>query len=289
MKEALFKMQNQKGFVYQFVFVVFGIVALYLGHLFGLVLQKFIHRLGYGRLRSLQKTSAGNDSDDDDDKLQKQYRIGLLFLIGGQIVYFVVLALSVVLILKIIGIKRSAIIAAVGAGSIAVGFAFQGILNDVAAGIVLTLSNAYSVGDLVELKGTMGRVIAFDLLYTTLQDYYDLNIIKVPNRVVQTSVVINHSRIPVRSAGFNLMISNRNNVNDMDLVLKIIQEAVLQHPKVLQEPPLDISVRRMDKSGTGITVLPYVKTEDWPDAVYQIQTLVRTALQKNNILLGQRE
>ena len=96
----------------------------------------------------------------------------------GSLVFFVGLIAVLVASLSALNISLGFIATIVGALVVALGFALQESLGDLAAGIMLALFRPYKVGDEVEINGESGKVMCLDLFTTTLVtvDYLELHI-----------------------------------------------------------------------------------------------------------------
>jgi moderate conductance mechanosensitive channel len=64
---------------------------------------------------------------------------------------------------------------------LAVGFGSQGLVQDVVIGVTLIFSDAFNVGDIVEISGQVGRVEKVGLRFTTLVNFIGQTVY-VPNR-----------------------------------------------------------------------------------------------------------
>jgi small-conductance mechanosensitive channel len=73
----------------------------------------------------------------------------------------------------------------------ALGFGAQYLVRDVIAGAFILIENQYSVGDAIEINGTVATVEDVTLRSTRLRDYRG-RLLFVPNG--ETRIVINHSR-----------------------------------------------------------------------------------------------
>jgi moderate conductance mechanosensitive channel len=64
---------------------------------------------------------------------------------------------------------------------LAVGFGSQGLVQDVVIGLTLIFSDAFNVGDVVEISGQVGRVEQVGLRFTTLTNFLGQTVY-IPNR-----------------------------------------------------------------------------------------------------------
>merc|ERR1719382_902841 len=87
-------------------------------------------------------------------------------------------------------ISTTSFIAVLSMCSLAIGLALQGLLKDLAAGVMLLIFRKYEVGDLVDFAGVYGRVVEIALFETVVRSL-DNKTITVPNS--QIKVVTNLS------------------------------------------------------------------------------------------------
>ncbi len=81
------------------------------------------------------------------------------------------------------------IFAALGVGSVAIGFAFKDILQNLLAGLLLLIRRPYKRGDQIIVKGYEGTVEQIESRATILKTYDGLQVI-IPNSDVYTSPVV---------------------------------------------------------------------------------------------------
>ena len=85
-----------------------------------------------------------------------------------NLLYGVLIALLIVTALQVAGVPSAPLVAALGAGGLAIGLSLQGSLSNLAWGVLLALFRPFRVGDFVEVGGMMGTVDAINLMYTQL-------------------------------------------------------------------------------------------------------------------------
>jgi len=123
-------------------------------------------------------------------KLQK--RFGRTLIEGSaQILYGMTLVLGVYISLTIIGIDLTGVAVLAGACSVGIGFGFQAIFTNFAAGLILLFEKKIQIGDVIELSdGKTGVVEEIHLRYTLLCTDEKRGII-VPNSEMIVKTVIN--------------------------------------------------------------------------------------------------
>lgn len=114
--------------------------------------------------------------------------IGLLL---GRLGYFAVVAIGAVWILAIFDIPLTALVAALGAVSLAVSLALQDILKNLVAGLYLLVEKPFRIGDRLVVRTFDGTVESVDVRTTALRTATGERVL-VPNAVLFAEVLVNH-------------------------------------------------------------------------------------------------
>lgn len=112
-----------------------------------------------------------------------------------RLVFVVILVIGIAVALsQFAGIKRlaTAILASSAVIGLVVGFAAQRSLANMVAGIILAVAQPVRIGDRVTFEETTGRVDDITLSYTYI-DPGDGRLVVVPNELIVSGVVVNHS------------------------------------------------------------------------------------------------
>jgi len=195
---------------------------------------------------------------------------------------YVILIITVVLVLGQFGVQTTSLIAVIGAAGLAIGLALQGTLSNVAAGVMLLVLRPFRVGQFVQAGGVSGTVREIGL-FTTLLITRDLIYISVPNSAVWSGVITNYTREPLRRINFTLPVDF---VNDLDQVEKTILDALKANAHVLKTPEPWVGVSELQEYAVQMFVRCYIKSDDYWKALPSIQKDVKTALDKNNVLIA---
>lgn len=99
-------------------------------------------------------------------------------------------------------VKPSTVISSLGIGSVAIGFAFKDILQNLLAGILLLINRPYRRGDQIVVKDYEGTVEHIQSRATLIKTYDGRRVI-IPNSDVYTSP--SSSTPPSRRAAANMM------------------------------------------------------------------------------------
>lgn len=121
--------------------------------------------------------------------LGREIDVTLSRFTGGG-VRLLLLAIFVIIALSNVGVSITPLIAAIGALSIGVGLAIQGMLSNYAAGFTIILTRPFVVGDTIQVQGVGGVVDAVHLGYTILVDEDEVRI-QIPNRLIIGEILHN--------------------------------------------------------------------------------------------------
>lgn len=105
------------------------------------------------------------------------------------------LGLKVLLLISVasmIGIATTSLIAVIVAAGLAVGLALQGSLANFAGGALILFFKPFKVGDTIEAKNYLGKVMKIQILYTTI-DTFDNRCVIIPNGKLSNESLTNVS------------------------------------------------------------------------------------------------
>ena len=138
----------------------------------------------------------------------------------------------------------SAILGVAGVAGIAVGFAFRNIVENYLAGILLSIRNPFSTGDIIEVSGMTGKVIRLTSRDTVLMTP-DGNHLRIPNSTIMTSAMTNFSRNPMRRFDFAVGVSVEL---DLVKVRELGMETLLSLESILADPAPMIIIEALGDS-----------------------------------------
>jgi small conductance mechanosensitive channel len=195
-------------------------------------------------------------------------KLGLFFVVAGTL-----------------GFDTAGLVAVVAAASFAVGLALQGSLGNFAAGILVLVFKPYRRGDWIQVDDFFGRVEEIQIFSTILETPGAKTLI-VPNGQVVENVVTNYSqRGKVRLELTILMAYEESFPN----IRRVILEAVNKSTYVLDEPAPMVGIESYDTHNIVVAVRPYVSPEDYWDATFEINELIKGALSTANIRMAYSE
>ncbi|MGE0793881.1 MAG: mechanosensitive ion channel family protein [Acidimicrobiia bacterium] len=143
------------------------------------------------------------------------------------------------------------LLAGLGFFSVAIGFAFQDILENTLAGILLLFRQPFRAGDQIEVVGVLGSVVEINIRETRLVTF-DGDTVVIPNRDVYKNVIRVRTERSHRRLGFEVGIGYEA---DADRAIADIVAALAEVPDVAREPAPAAVVSELGESTVTIRVL----------------------------------
>jgi len=147
---------------------------------------------------------------------------------------WILVIVSVLLALAVTfpSVKPVDLLAGLGFFSIAVGFAFQDILENSLAGILLLFRQPFRSGDQIAVVGQSGTVVEINIRETRLTTFDGESVI-IPNRDVYKNVILVYTDRPTRRLQFDVGIAYHN---DPAHATTAIVEALQTVPGIERDP-----------------------------------------------------
>ncbi|MGB0248011.1 MAG: mechanosensitive ion channel family protein [Flavobacteriales bacterium] len=189
-----------------------------------------------------------------------------------RLVTSVVWALAAMVALSVLGVDLTALWAGSAALLVGVGIGLQGFFNDVISGFVLLFEGGVAVGNVLEVDGKLVRVERIDLRSTRVVTVAG-ELIVLPNSKVAGEAVVNltqgDSAMRIR---VNVGVAYGS---DVDLVMRLLSEAMSEQPEVRSTPQPAVFFQEFADSSLNFSVMGWL---DDPWDRMGIQSRVRTAI-----------
>lgn len=177
---------------------------------------------------------------------------GLVDLGGvlASLTFGLVIAASVLIASVIIfpSVKPATIISSLGIGSVAIGFAFKDILQNLLAGILLLISRPYRRGDQIVVKDFEGTVEHIQSRATLIKTYDGRRVI-IPNSDVYTSPVVVNTAFAVRRDQFDIGIGYGDKP---ERAMVVFAEAIARVDGVEADPAPEVLPWGLDASSVTL-------------------------------------
>ncbi|MCF6274978.1 MAG: mechanosensitive ion channel family protein [Robiginitomaculum sp.] len=162
---------------------------------------------------------------------------------------------------------------------IALGFALQGALGDLASGILVILFRPYSIGDEVELNGTKGFVTDLSLFATRMKTGDNVEII-VANGDAFGNTITNYFAFGKRRLDMDFGVSYDA---DLDKSIAAILSSANGDERILQTPAPWAKVTNLGDSSVDIQLRVWCAPNDHRHIKMDIPYRVKKALDKAGI------
>jgi small conductance mechanosensitive channel len=147
---------------------------------------------------------------------------------GVTILFGLLIAISIVAP----SFQASDLIKILGIGGVAIGFAFQNILQNFLAGLLLLWSEPFRVGDEIKVDAFEGRVEEIQARATIIRTYDEREVV-IPNADLFTHSVIVNTAMGSRRWQYDLDVKKGQNLEQLK---KVLMTVVGQVPGVLPDP-----------------------------------------------------
>ncbi len=194
---------------------------------------------------------------------------------------FLLYIIVIGLMLAPLGIDLTALVLSFGVAGIIVGFALQGVLANLAAGVILIIMRPFRKGHLVEVAGITGFVEDLSINATTLKTF-DGKKVMIPSQQVWSSPITNFHSWPIRRVDLVIGISYED---DVPRALDVVKNILESDPRILREPEAVANVREFAESSVNLNVFAWAKQEDWGGVRNDILVKVKEAFEKEGITI----
>ena len=185
-----------------------------------------------------------------DDRLKK------FLLTGVRVVLYVI---TVIIVAQSLGVPTTSLIALMSVGALAVSLAVQGMLSNVAGGMMLLTSRPITLGDYVEVAGVSGFVNEIGILYTKL-DGIDGESIMIPNSSISGERITNYTALGRRRIALSIGASYDAAIED---VRKALNDAIAHTDGLLKEPTSEVRVNAYLDSAVEYHVYAWCPAENY--------------------------
>lgn len=200
-----------------------------------------------------------------------------------RILRIVVFLVGLLLASDILGVTAlvSTLLGTAGIVGLAVGFAFQDIIENYLAGAILSIRHPFQVNDLVRIEDHEGQVVrltARELVLLTMEG----NHVQLPNAKVFKSTLVNYSRNPRRRFDFEVGFGTNE---DLVRALRIGVRTLEAMKGVLDDPPPFARIESLGDSTVVVRFFGWVnqREADFMKVRSEALRLVKSALDEAGV------
>lgn len=195
---------------------------------------------------------------------------------GVKVVLYITL---VTMGLSILGVSPTTIVTVVGAAGAAIALALKDSLANIAGGMMIMITKPFSKEDYIDVGDVSGKVEHIDLFLTTLRTY-DYKTITIPNGLINTSILVNHSKEDIRRVDCVFGIGYDNNIGEAKTILENVCEV---NEDIMKEPGPVIGVANHGDNAVMLDLKVWCRTEKYWDIKYFLEENVKIAFDEHGI------
>jgi small conductance mechanosensitive channel len=188
-----------------------------------------------------------------------------------NVVYLMLLIVVCIASLGCLGVDTTSASAILAAAGFAVGMALQGLLGNIASGVMLVVFKPFKVGDYVNLGGTGGTVVEIQMFSTVLLTPDNVRVI-VPNGNITSGAISNYSAENKRR--IDLVVGCGYN-DDLKAVRQFLENTVAAESRILTEPQPVVAVAELADSSVNFIVRPWVSSGEYWAVKYDLTERVK--------------
>jgi small conductance mechanosensitive channel len=191
-----------------------------------------------------------------DKRFQKQQMEPPMRSLMVRVIKILVLIMAFVVALDKFGFSIAPLVAGIGVAGLGVGFALQGVLGNLMAGLTIIFTKPFRVGEYIEINNVRGEVTKIELSTTTLVQIDHSHVI-VPNRKIVGEIVHNFSTMRM----LTLTVRVPHNV-DLNAAFQAAAQVASQNGRVLKNPAPSVGIDSMDDNGIKLALWAWVHVTD---------------------------
>ncbi len=146
------------------------------------------------------------------------------------------------------GVGPGDLLAALGVGGVAIGFAFKDILQNFLAGVLILLREPFRIGDQIQSSDYEGTVESIETRATIIRTYDGKRVV-IPNADIYTSPVVVNTAHKERRSQYDIGIGYGDDLRE---AIRLIQETLEDVEGVLQEPAPEVLVQELAGSTVNL-------------------------------------
>ena len=193
----------------------------------------------------------------------------------ANLVRYAVLIFVLIAVLNQFGVQTTSIIAVLAATGLAIGLALQGMLANVASGVMLLFLRPFNVGEYVEAGGIAGTVAEIGLFNTEIKTSAGPGLV-VPNSKIWDGPITNFSRNPTRRFDIAVGIGYDD---DIDGAMALLKGLLTGDDRVLDDPEPLVVVQELGDSAVIINLRAWTRSGDYGATVWDLNKEIITELQ----------
>lgn len=199
------------------------------------------------------------------------------FAFWALVVFGILVALTII----VPSLNPADLLASLGIGSLAIGFAFKDILQNWLAGLLILLRLPFRRGDQIRVDEAEGTVQRIEPRATIIRTYDGRDIV-VPNTTIYTNMVIIHTSQPCRRVELDFTVGY---VYEIRRITAIIESCLRGVEEILADPPPQILCWELGSTSLGIKIRWWINSNRSQEVISRARAVqaIKEAFDANNV------
>ena len=193
------------------------------------------------------------------------------FLLG--LIKIALVVLYVIILLSMLGVDTTSLVAIFSVLTLAISLAVQGVISNLASGIMLVVVKPFEEGDFVDIGGNVGTIEHVHITCTKLRTG-DNKVITIPNANITASSIINYSVKDTRRVDLTFSVAYGS---DVEQVKSIILGVIAKHDNILTDPAPMVRLTEHGASSLDFVTRAWVKQADYWSVYFDLKEEVLAA------------
>jgi potassium-dependent mechanosensitive channel len=173
-----------------------------------------------------------------------------------RIVHYIIIFAGLVIATQCVGINLGSLAVAFGFLGVGIGLGLQNITSNFVAGLIILLERPITIGDFVNMEGTIGEVVNINMRATEIMTIDNITIV-VPNSKFVEHNVINWSLKDLR-VRLHCPVGVAYG-SDIGKVKEALYSVAKEHPDVLKEPEPEVRFLAFGDSSLNFDLLVWIE------------------------------
>ena len=223
----------------------------------------------------IAKITKGIVADRVAQKMDEEHQD--IVILVGRTTYVLVLTLGLMVGMRIAGLDLTPLVAAVGFG---LGFAMQGIITNFMAGVLVLIARHFTIGDYIEVDGTIGKIVEIQSRATVLQALDGTRVI-IPNADLFSKKVTSYTSNPFRRIEIIVGVEYST---PLAKACQVCFASMLQVAGVSKEPTPSVLVDEFSDSSINLKLWFWVDSRsNWRDTRSEVARQLKVNFDKVGI------
>lgn len=198
------------------------------------------------------------------------------------VMYFI----SIVFAAGVMGIPITSFLALFSVVGLAVSLAVQGVLSNLAGGVIILASKPFKLDDFIETDAVSGTVREIGFLHTRMISP-EGKMIFVPNSLLYNSKLINYTSAGQRRIDLLVNISyDCPPENVRSAAMEAINSIQGDTQRILLNPPAQVLLEQYADSAVQYTIRVWTNSQDYMDVRYALNEALYAAFKKNHVKIS---